>query len=519
MTTDNRPPGPTSEPFTGRRSLQGGYRPEIDGLRAIAVISVILFHSGIRLVGGGYVGVDVFFVISGFLITQFIDLRVTTGRFSILEFYERRVRRIVPALTIVLCATSVAAYLLLLPSDLKAFAKSLLATTLFLSNVEFWNQSGYFDAPSVGKPLLHTWSLAVEEQFYIVFPVFMAAAASRLTRRVWCWIVVLLAAGSLALSAWAVVYYPSAAFFLSPTRAWELLLGSLLALNAFPAIRSRPINNMMATVGLILILASVFLYTADTPFPGVFAVPPCLGTALIISSEYSGPGTTAIGRLLSVRPFVAVGLISYSAYLWHWPMIAFARYVLVRPFTGLERVSIILACIAVSAASWKIIERPFRRQSAVCSRQRLFAGTAATAGAFVGLAAVAYIGGGLPYRITAQAALYDAGANDVSPDQHRCLSTMTAERISASDFCTLGPKGGPRFIVWGNSHAGAVMPVIKHLANQMDIPGWFAAQPACPPLLGVRRAADKSSRCKMFNDAVFAQIRESDIPAIILGNR
>ncbi len=295
------------------------YRTEIDGLRAIAVLPVILFHAGASLFSGGYVGVDVFFVISGYLITTIILTERAAGVFSIRKFYERRARRILPALYLVIFACLPFAWAWMVPEMLADFARSVAATALFISNAHFWETAGYFASDTDLKPLLHTWSLAVEEQFYLVFPVFLILAGTRKLGR-FAWLLGILALASLLLSEWGWRNEPDANFYFTPSRFWELLAGSLCGILLFE--RGPYSNNALATSGLGLILFAVFAFDETVPFPSVYALVPVLGSVLIIL--FAAP-LTRVARVLSFKPFVGIGLISYSAYLWHQPLFAFAR--------------------------------------------------------------------------------------------------------------------------------------------------------------------------------------------------
>ncbi len=336
------------------------YRPEIDGLRAVAVLPVILFHAGIEGLSGGFVGVDVFFVISGFLITGIIARELAAGDFSIVRFYERRARRILPALFLVLAASSVAALAIMLPYELKAFGQGLVAVALFVSNILFWQQSGYFAAASELNPLLHTWSLAVEEQFYIIFPLVLMALWRWKLRAVWM-VLATLTVCSLLLADYASTRVPSANFFLLPTRAWELGIGALLALWLMR--RPQPsgiLAEALGLAGLAAIAVSVLLYGPQTPFPSFHALLPVLGTAAVL---YAAQPATLAGRLLSWKPAVGIGLISYSAYLWHQPLFAFAR--LTAPETEPPLWLMLLlagASLGLAGLSWRFVERPFRRK-------------------------------------------------------------------------------------------------------------------------------------------------------------
>ncbi|BCD95986.1 acyltransferase family protein [Marinagarivorans cellulosilyticus] len=322
------------------------YRAEIDGLRAVAVIPVILFHAGISGFSGGYVGVDIFFVISGFLITTIIINELNDNSFSIVNFYERRARRILPALMVMLATTSIAAYILMPATLLKSYSDSVFSVVTFLSNVYFFLTNGYFSTASDEKPLLHTWSLAVEEQYYVFFPLLMLYLAS--TAR---WKIVTLLAGisvaSLCLSEYlSIRQFKDANFYLITSRAWELLAGSLLAFYPRTTAGNKPkFDEIMAGIGLLLIIYSIIFYTHKTPFPGVYAIVPVLGAALIIRYATS---TTLVGKLLSLKPFVWIGAISYSLYLWHQPLFAFLRMKFQHE-PSIEHFSVAIVCTFILA--------------------------------------------------------------------------------------------------------------------------------------------------------------------------
>ena len=336
------------------------YRPDIDGLRAVAVLAVLAYHFRISAFHGGFIGVDVFFVISGYLISAIIQQDIHAGKFSLASFYERRVRRIFPALIVVLIATGIMGYFIFLPAELINFAKSQLAALFSVSNFYFWKQSGYFSAPVETKPLVHTWSLAVEEQFYVFLPIFLYLA-NKYFRRHLKLVVCLIALVSFAISAVGAVKFPDSTFYLPHTRAWELLLGVMITLGIFPPIRTALLRNLATLLGIGLIGASIFGFTAYTPFPGINALPPTIGAALIVAGGETGD--SFVGRLLSLKPAVFIGLISYSLYLWHWPVIVYQNmgFFLVR---NVSSHTIKLACILVSLAlavlSWRFVELPFR---------------------------------------------------------------------------------------------------------------------------------------------------------------
>ncbi len=336
------------------------YRPEVDGLRALAVVPVVLFHAGYTTFSGGYVGVDIFFVISGYLITSIIDREISAGRFSLRSFYERRARRILPALWLVCLVSIPFAFALMTPEHLRDFAASLVSVALFASNFLFWQEAGYFETAGELKPLLHTWSLAVEEQFYLLFPLAMMVLLPR-SRRLTVALLGLASLASLLLAIWGARAAPHANYFLLPSRGFELGAGALLALTVGT---SRPgpgwLRTAASLAGMALLLAGVFLLDGDTPFPGLAALLPVAGTCAIIA--FCGPGDP-VGRALSWRPVVLVGLVSYSFYLWHQPVFVFAR---LWQYTGGPAPNyplLITLSFALAWLSWRFIEAPFRSRT------------------------------------------------------------------------------------------------------------------------------------------------------------
>jgi peptidoglycan/LPS O-acetylase OafA/YrhL len=379
------------------------YRREIDGLRALAVIPVILFHAGFQAFSGGFIGVDVFFVISGYLITSIILSEKQAGTFTLVGFYERRARRILPALFVVLLACIPFAWYLMLPSEMKEFSESLIAVSTFLSNVFFWKQSGYFDAATALKPLLHTWSLAVEEQYYVLFPIFLLLAW-RLGKR---WVVILLSAIAmmgLSLAEWGSYTFPAASIFLLPTRGWEILVGACVALFLFTRDGARkidqlaghPVSQSISLIGFALIAYAVCAFDKHTPFPGLYTLMPTIGAALIIVFATQ---QTLVGKFLGSKLFVGIGLISYSAYLWHQPLYAFAR--LRSADEPSKFLFAVLAAVAIVLAyfSWKYVETPIRNRQGINRKQVCVYGALCTV-AFMAFGVLGSITDGFSYRYT-----------------------------------------------------------------------------------------------------------------------
>ena len=480
------------------------YRPEVDGLRAVAVVPVVLFHAGYSAFAGGYVGVDVFFVISGYLITSLLLQDLSAGRFSLRDFYERRARRILPALYVVIAACLPAAWLLLSPADMQAFARSVVSTVLFFSNVLFWSEADYFASAAELKPLLHTWSLSVEEQFYLVFPPLLWLAW-KLPRGGVAWAVALVGVASLALSAWGATHAPEASFYLVHTRAWELAAGALAAL----WLRGRPpasgaLAEAGGLAGLAMIVASVALFDADTPFPGTAALLPVAGTVALIL--FAGPATLA-GRLLAMKPLVALGLLSYSIYLWHQPLLAFARhYASTSPSPALVA-ALVLASFVLAAVTWKFVEVPARDRRRFSSRQ-VFA--CAALGSLLLLAA------GVAGHLS-QGTYWSTQRENMARDIDHRLRPNQGLSGACDGRLNTGPKcrthEAPTILVWGDSMAMQV--VAGLLASDPDARIVQLTHSACPPLPGVapvrpRHGRAWSQACLDFNDAALSYLRGSD---------
>jgi peptidoglycan/LPS O-acetylase OafA/YrhL len=496
------------------------YRADIDGLRALAVLPVVFYHAGIFGFGGGFVGVDVFFVISGYLMAAVIIGELDRGEFSLLQFYERRVRRIFPALFAMIAASAVMAWFVFMPVEFTYFARSLKATVLFISNIRFQREVGYFDIESQLKPLLHTWSLAVEEQFYIVFPVAVMLIV-RFFRRYLAHILLATLAASLIASTLAVYRAPEKAFYLAQYRAWELLLGAVLTLNLLPRPTQRLAREAMAGTGVVLIGVSVATFRDGMAFPGLAALLPCLGAALIIHARAAeGP----ISSVLRAQPLVFIGLISYSLYLWHWPIIVYSRHLSGVPLTTTNGWMIVAASIVVAWCSWRFIERPFRGSSSRIARKPLFVAAAGVVATFAAFGVFVASEKGLPSRLSPAARLAYNATYDKSPYRDEgCFKNSdgngpsTAD-ISAGNLCQLGIEGqNPSFLVWGDSHAAAMSPAIDVAAEHAGLTGLLAGEAGCPPLLDVRLSDRRDKeRCGEFNAAVLDLIRSRRIPLVIL---
>jgi peptidoglycan/LPS O-acetylase OafA/YrhL len=491
------------------------YRPDIDGLRAIAVLAVVFYHADVALFSGGFVGVDVFFVISGYLITSLIHGHCRTNQFSIVEFYERRIRRIFPALFVMVAFCFLAGGLLMMPLDYKQLGYSAVANSLFASNVLFWLRTGYFDADAEVKPLLHTWSLAVEEQFYIFFPIFLLLLYKYWREHV-AVAVLMLAAGSFILSVWQTYNAPEGAFYLPLGRAWELMVGASLALSINQLPYRKDIDEIAGIIGIAAVFGSIFLLTTGTPFPGLAAFPACAGTAAIIYSGHNG-GRLA-GRLLSMRAVVFVGLISYSLYLWHWPLIVFLKYFLSRQLTSAETLLVLALSIAASIASYRLVELPFRKRRIAGTRPKLALFAFGAPFASIALGLLLYLTNGLPQRLPPAIVTLAMGAWDTPLGQSPCHSRSSVEILS-DKVCMSGEGNSqnPSVAIFGDSFAIALMPGIEASAKRNGETVAILTQGGCYPLAGIFHG---DGRCAPFIDASLAFIRSHpSIRRVILAGR
>lgn len=478
------------------------HRKDIDGLRAVAVLPVVAFHAGIDFIRGGFVGVDVFFVISGYLITSLLMKDIIAGKFSITKFYERRVRRIFPALVAVLLGTFVFAWFYSLPSELVDLSKSAIAAVLSVSNIFFLMQAGYFDGTALSKPLLHTWSLAVEEQFYIFWPLLLWGTC-RMTQnkpRVMTWTVAIV---SLALSAYGAFHFKDASYYLVFTRAWELMLGALVAFDALPVPKNESLREVYSFTGLTLIIASVFMINSDMPFPGVTALPPTLGAAMIIAVGRVN-ARTVTGRVLSMRPVTFIGLISYSLYLWHWPIAVFQRNYGMLMDTGSDRtrkIAIILVSFVAAAISWRFIEQPFREGKYRPSPRKLAWMAAVASVAVLGISACMWNAEGYPARYSPRAIELASYLNYQAGPMFRDGKCFLSERVGPADVdpeCIAESADKPNYLIMGDSHAAQLWSGLSSVVTGKHFMQMTAA--GCLPTITPK--FNESARCRaVFNKA------------------
>jgi len=481
------------------------YRPDIDGLRTLAVLPVILFHAGATWLPGGFVGVDIFFVISGYLISTIILRDVQAGEFSFLRFYERRLRRIIPALLVMLLVTVAVFQVIALPDQAQGAAESGIAAILSLSNFYFWRQSGYFAPTAEFMPLLHTWSLAVEEQFYLIFPVILLAVWK--LRLPVNWVILIGTVLAFATGLWLSINKPSVAYYLLPARAWELALGAVIAAGVVPQV-GRGLREVVPALGVGMILFAIFWIRSDMIFPGWVAIIPCLGAAMVIHS--SGQSWVA-RRILSSRPMVFVGLLSYSLYLWHWPILVALR---IRTANAdldlLVAAGAVLLTFVLAWLSWRYVEQPFRDRTAMPAK-RMLSLLGGLAAAVAGLAFLSITMAGFPSRLSERGQTLIAGALDTD---HYSI----CPEGSLDQACRFGNDNEPlRILVVGDSQTPPLYRALDAFAAKTGR-GVIYWHSACPLLDGAWREGDGyRTACFAFRERVFHQIETlPDLEVVIL---
>lgn len=495
------------------------WRSDIDGLRAVAVLAVIVFHAKVGVLPGGFVGVDVFFVISGFLIASIILNEEEKKEFSLARFYERRIRRIFPALFLVIAASAVAGAVVLAPADYVAFGRSIIAAMAFFSNFHFSHQAGYFAPAAETQPLLHTWSLGVEEQFYLVAPFVLLLFARQLRR----WRLPIFAGlfvASVAVSTWGVATEARWAFYLPHARAFELMAGVALAMGLVPSVRNGRINEALSLAGLLMIAYAVLFYSERTAFPGVAALVPVIGTALLIhSSTHSAP--TLIARMLSWRPVVYVGKISYSLYLWHWPLLAYAEYEFGSSLDVWHRLGLLLAAVGLSALTYRYVEQPARHAGPPVTRRAVYASGLVVILLCFGVRELIVDGKGLPGRLGPEVAALarDTPTRVVSGG----LCSFGAERgraLTAAD-CMIGSQTAavPSFVLWGDSHKTVMAPLVAQLASETKRSGFNLGRGGCVPLFGLEDHGRQFRNCLVGSGEVEKLLHDPGITDVILIGR
>lgn len=473
-----------------------GYRPDIDGLRAIAIMSVMLFHLDFVILRGGFVGVDIFFVISGYLIGKSILDQRRVGSFTLTCFYQKRLKRIIPALVAMLLVTTFAALFMLLPVAMIKYGQSLISAVYSLSNILFWLETGYFDTEAHAKPLLHTWSLGVEEQFYILFPISMLLI--RPARGYDLWLIAGLALASLAASIAIAERYPSANFFLIPTRAWEMLLGVLAAEWRFRFLERRLVRELLGIVALATLGGAFLLYRSSMTFPGLAALPPVIATAVLLS--IGAHGASLISRLLALKPAAWMGLISYSLYLWHWPIIVLIKQWMPEAWLRMpERVFALGLTFSLAWISWRFVERPFRSHALDNRVIWWFSGLAALFLSVTG--AVIIMMKGFPQRYPDQVVRYEThldqsreeGSNPCQLPLHARPGTFVPSH------CLRRASGRPNVLIIGDSHGNH----LRHGLEQRFPDIAFQQATAAGCRMTITGARNETSACAAFRTELF----------------
>jgi len=457
------------------------YRADIDGLRAIAVMLVMFFHAGL-IVPCGFIGVDVFFVISGFLITGLILKEQRQGRFLLSRFWLRRIRRIVPAASLVVMTTLVAAFFLLLPDDYEELAKSTVAQQLMWSNIFFWKNTGYFSGDAELKPLLHTWSLSVEEQFYLVYP-FLLVFLNRFRKRTMFVTIAGLAVLSFGASQYGLRNHSSATFYLLPTRAWELLLGALLCFAPGNLQLHKWQNGLLSLLGLSATVLPAFCFDRNVGFPGAITLVSCLGTAIFIQGN--SHQRTLAGRLVAAKPVAFVGLISYSLYLWHWPILTLTRHLWMELYLAepsqMTRILALSLSIILAILSWWFIETPIRGEKLLSGSVILLISAFGTTLLLVIVAANIVRQNGLPTRFDPQVIRYVSARHGMEAYDRN----VSAEDVDLDNLPSLGVPGAKlSCLLWGDSHAMALGPGLQAACRRRKVEIFQATRYATVPLLG-----------------------------------
>jgi peptidoglycan/LPS O-acetylase OafA/YrhL len=472
---------------------RSGYRPDIDGLRAIAVALVVIFHAFPAALPSGFIGVDIFFVISGFLITGIITRELEQGRFSLANFYVRRARRIFPALALVLVAVLVLGWLWMLPGAYAQLSADVVASAAFLSNFALLWQAGYFDVESARKPLLHLWSLGIEEQFYLLWPlVLLLAARLRLS---FLPVAAALGVASFALNVALIGSNPIATFYLPLTRAWELLTGAMLACSWMRISQDRAASNWRAVVGLTLIVSAIGILDTTRAFPGWWAILPVVGAVLMLSA----PESWIMRRCLVSRPLVWVGLISYPLYLWHWPLLVFFTLIKFAPLTLLESGLMVGLSVALAWATYRFVELPIR-----LGRQSTFriAGLCAALASVALFAAIIVKGRGFDSRLPPEIrAMANVPTQSAQWRVHECLLDLSQETVF-SDNCTDMPARRPLVFVWGDSTAGALMPGLRNAQQAWDFGIAQYTSSSCIPAISVDVPGNPN--CRAINNKILS---------------
>jgi peptidoglycan/LPS O-acetylase OafA/YrhL/lysophospholipase L1-like esterase len=490
--------------------LKNVYQRDIDGLRAIAVTAVVLYHTGLSLFSGGYVGVDVFFVISGYLITGIIHREIIEEKFTFKQFWLRRARRILPASSAMVFITIIT-FAFIYPVNLyENFLKSVISNQVFASNILFWSEGGYFDNAQELKPLLHTWSLAIEEQFYVFFPLLLLFI-DRVNRRLLAPILVSVSTLSLLLSIYAANNYSEAGFYLLPSRVWEFGFGALIAIYGRHLILTQSYAFLCQIIGLLFVAVPIFIFDESTPFPSFYALLPVIGTGILILTNKT---KTLIISIIGSKPLVYIGLISYSVYLWHWPIIVLNNWLFLDENSATHTAIIIFMSYLLGYISYKFVELPTRNKIKL-SDNRLVIGLAVSSLVIV-ISSIYLLYKSNAFLVDPQNIYTPQYNSAIEPEKSRekCTDLFLKGK---SDLCRLGPfkRENIDLFIWGDSHAGSMMPAFYQLSKEHDLNIEFSITLGCQAILNMNRV-DVNHSCDIVNARVINQIAKQKPDSVIL---
>jgi len=494
------------------------YRKEIDGLRALALLSVIFFHAGVPQFSGGFVGVDVFFVISGYLVTTVLIQEKNSTTFSIKQFYERRVRRIAPALFFTLLVSKIFAWFLLSPSEMKAFSLSLIAVSTFTANVLFYLTTGYFQTAAELSPLLHTWSLAVEEQYYIFFPLFLSLTW-KFGKPILIIIIAVMAFASFGLAQWGSTHAITSTFYLLPTRAWELLCGALIS---FCPSYERKLNKntlvfqIFSVIGLILICVPFFVFNRKTPFPSVYTLAPVIGSMMVI---FFANAQNDVGKLLGNRILVGIGLISYSSYLWHQPILVFSRKAIdMNDITAVS--STIGLSLLAGYLSWRFVEQPFRRKKSF-NTESIFYYSGGMSILFIAIGLVGYFTDGFKDRFISIDSLQATHSENFQRVDECFLIQAEANAFVQFNCAKTDISAQYNVLLIGDSHAASLYPGLNNYLQSNNVHLSMMTAGYCLPLVEhfpKNSSLSATARCEKINQSATQLLSGKKFDLIIISS-
>ena len=494
------------------------YRPEVDGLRAVAIVPVLLFHAGLSAFAGGFFGVDVFFVISGYLITAQLASSEKSGIALLGNFYHRRIRRLFPAIAIVSLVTAVIAYLIMTPSQLQPLFSSFTSTQVFLQNIYLWQNSGYWDQSLETSPLMHTWSLAVEEQFYLIFPLLFVAKSMRNAKSVLIGVAITIFVLSFFGALIRFGTSSTGAFFLLPYRAWELMAGAIVALYQLKGkqfFKTKPnVSRLISNFGMAMIIIAIILGDKSTRHPGLLTLLPVVGTALLIAF---GREPSLTSRLLSNKLLVAIGKLSYGLYLWHFPILALWRVDKGTELNGIETTAAMVLTFACSYLMWKFAETPFRDRVRTSNK---YVAIVATTG-FVALVSIGIVGQNTVFgkKSNSELALLEAQAR-IPTELDNWIEIDFESPISGGSMGVTersSPMGD--VVLLGDSHAGALKDSLSAELERLNLSGVAFIRAGCPPVSNVIMDPPEKFNCTDFNQIIDIVLKDTFVTDVILFSR